>query len=255
MTGLGAVVSGTHPAGTGAADPKERSSMRLLPLLAMTVVALGWPPMTAAQTPPAPNAGLAARVTEARKANAALMQQYSWTSRTEVFDQGQVKDTHIDAVNYGPGGQLQRSVLNDQSAPLPMGFLRRRIAEAERQKAQEYLTGLRALLEQYTLPTAGKVEDFLNRATASGPDASGLFEMTGKNVVQPGDTFSLWVDPRTRHPQRIQVATTFQGDPVTLTATLKTLATGLNHVAYAEVIAPAKQMSVQVQNFDYNRNN
>ena len=141
------------------------------------------------------------------------------------------------------------------SAPLPVGFVRRRIVERERQKVEEYLTGLRDLLEQYTLPTAGKVQDFMNRATATGPDASGLFEMTGQNVVYPGDTFSIWVNPRTHHPQKIQVSTTFQGDPVNLTATFKTLPGGLNHVAYAEVTAPARQLSVQVQNFAYNRNN
>jgi len=223
-------------------------------LVAVVALVLGWTHMIAAQTAPAPST-MAVRITEARQANAALMRQYSWTSRTEVIDQGQVKDTRIDTVNYGPDGQLQRTVLNDQSAPLPFGFLRRHIAEHERQKVEEYLMGLRGLLEQYTLPTAGKVQDFMNRSTATGPDAKGLFEVAGKNVVLPGDTFSLWVDPRTRHAQRIQVSTSFQGDPVNLMATFKTLPSGLNHVAYAEVIAPAKQMSVQVQNFDYNRNN
>ena len=229
--------------------------MRTLPALAVMVFALGWGHTISAQTaPPAPT-NMAVRVTQARQANAALMRQYSWTSRTEVINQGQVKDLRLDAVTYGPGGQLQRTVMNDQSAPLPFGFLRRRIAEIERQKVEEYLTGLRDLLEQYTLPTAGKVQDFMSRATATGPDASGLFEMTGQNVVYAGDTFSLWVNPRTRHVQRIQVSTTFQGDPVSLTATFKTLPSGLNHVAFAEVIVPAKQLSVQVQNFDYNRNN
>jgi len=229
--------------------------MRLLPVLAVLGLALGWPAAAAAQTvQPAPT-NMAVRVTEARKANAALMRQYSWTSRTEVIDQGQVKDLRLDAVTYGPGGQLQRTVMNDQSAPLPIGFLRRRIAEIERQKVEEYLSGLRGLLEQYTLPTAGKVQDFMTRATATGPDAAGLFEMTGQSVVYAGDTFSLWVNPRTRHAQRVQVSTVFQGDPVTLTATFKTLQGGLNHVAYAEVTVPAKQLSVQVHNFDYNRNN
>src|SRR6266542_145430 len=205
----------------------ERWSMRLLPLLAVISLALGWPPASSAQTgQPAPT-NMAMRVTAARKANAALMRQYSWTSRTEVIDQGQVKDLRLDTVTYGPDGQLQRSVMNDQSAPLPFGFLRRKIAEAERQKVEEYLTGLRNLLEQYTLPTAGKVQDFMSRATATGPDASGLFEMTGQNVVYAGDTFSLWVNPRTRHVQRIQVSTTFQGDPISLTATFKTLPSGL----------------------------
>jgi len=225
-----------------------------LPVLAAIVMTLSYAQTVPSQTAPSPTE-MAVRVTEARKANATLMRQYSWTSRTEVIDQGQVKDTRIDAVNYGPDGRLQRSIMNDQSAPLPFGFLRRRIVEYERTKVEEYLTGLRGLLEQYSLPTAGKVQDFMNKATASGPDANGLFEMTGRNVVFPDDTFSLWVDPRTRHAQKIQVSTTFEGDPVNLTATFKTLPTGLNHVAYAEVTVPAKQISVQVQNFDYNRNN
>ena len=225
-----------------------------LPVLAAIVMTLSYAQTVPSQTAPSLTE-MAVRVTEARKVNATLMRQYSWTSRTEVIDQGQVKDTRIDAVNYGPDGRLQRSIMNDQSAPLPFGFLRRRIAEYERTKVEEYLTGLRGLLEQYSLPTAGKVQDFMNKATASGPDANGLFEMTGRNVVFPDDTFSLWVDPRTRHAQKIQVSTTFEGDPVNLTATFKTLPTGLNHVAYAEVTVPAKQISVQVQNFDYNRNN
>ena len=93
----------------------------------------------------------AAQIAKARTANAALMKQYSWNSRVEVLDQGVVKDLRIELVNYGPMGQLQRNVLNDQSAPLPFGFLRRRIAENERAKVEEYLVGLRSLLEQYTL--------------------------------------------------------------------------------------------------------
>jgi len=95
----------------------------------------------------------------------------------------------------------------------------------------------------------------MSRATATGPDAAGLFEVTSHNVVYPADTFSIWLNPLTRHPQKIQVSTAFQGNPVDLTATFKTLPSGLNHVAYAEVTVPAKQLSVQVQNFDYNRNN
>ena len=80
--------------------------MKTRPVLAVIVIALGLPPTIAAQAPqPAPT-NVAIRVTEARKANAVLMRQYTWTSRTEVLDQGQVKDLRIDAANYGPAGQL-----------------------------------------------------------------------------------------------------------------------------------------------------
>jgi hypothetical protein len=229
--------------------------MKALCVLALIVIALGPPPPILAQTSQSAATDVALQVTEARTANAALMRQYSWTSRTEMIDQGQVKDVRIEAVTYGSEGQLQRSVLNEQAMPLPFGFLRRRVAEHERQKVEEYLAGLRSLLEDYTLPRAGRVQDFMNTATASGPDAGGLFEMTGRSVVLPGDTLSIWVDPRTRQGRKVQVSTTFDGDRVTLTATFKTLPSGLNHVAYAEVTVPTRQISIQVQNFDYDRNN
>ena len=51
------------------------------------------------------------------------------------------------------------------------------------------------------------------------------------------------------------MTTIFQGDQVDLTATFKTLKSGLTYTSFGEVIVPAKQMSVQVQNFDYNRGN
>jgi len=54
---------------------------------------------------------------------------------------------------------------------------------------------------------------------------------------------------------RIQVNSTFQGDPVQLTATFNTLPSGLNYMAYAEATVPNKQLSVQVQNFNYTRPN
>src|SRR5215471_19182595 len=146
----------------------QRSSKTTVRLV-FWVVALsvsGGATALAQSVPPTPAAAdMVVRIMAARKANAALMRQYSWTSRTEVIDQGQVKDLRIDAVNYGPDGQLQRNVLNDQAAPLPLGFVRRRVAEFERQKVEEYLAGLRGLLEEYTLPTAGKVQDFMNKAT------------------------------------------------------------------------------------------
>jgi hypothetical protein len=79
--------------------------------------------------------------------------------------------------------------------------------------------------------------------------------MTARSVVAPGDTRSEWTDAHTQQTRKIQVTTTYQGDLVNLTATFKTLASGLTHVAFAEITVPAKQIGVQVQNFDYNRNN
>jgi hypothetical protein len=228
-------------------------SMKILPLLMAGLMAIGLPQAVLAQGSLAKKASLAVQITEARKANAALMRQYSWNQRTELMDQGSVKDIRIDLVKNGPDGQLQHTLLNDQGAPLPRGFLRRAIAEKERERMEGYLKGLRSLLDQYTLPTAGKVLDFMDQAKTTGPDSYGFLQMTGNSVVLSGDTLTLWAVAATRKISKIAVTTFYQGDEVEVTAMFKTLPSGLTHVDYAEAAIPAKQLSVQVQNYDYIR--
>lgn len=227
--------------------------MRVLPTLVATMIVLGVPYAALAQSKADTTAVKAVQIAAARKANAELMRKYTWHTRIELYMQGQIKDTRIELVSYGPDGKLQRTVLNDQHANMPIGFLRRAIAENEKQELETYLKGLQGMLEQYTLPTAGKVLDFMNQAQVMGPNAGGEVEMTGHGVVIPGDTFSVWSDARSRQTRKVVVASTFQGDLVNLTATFQTLASKLTYVSFAEVTVPAKQIILKVQNYDFLR--
>jgi len=204
-------------------------------------------------------ANRAVQISEARRANAALMHHFVWNSRVEIIADGQVKDIRIEQVQYGPFGQLQHTLLNDQPAQgapaiLPFGFLRKAIAQQQKQQMETFLKGLKQMLQQYTLPTTGKILDFMASATPAGPNEFGLYTLSGSNVVQPGDNLTISVDPWTRHVRRVTVSTTFQGDTVQLDATFQTLhQSGLNYCAFAEATVPAKQLSVQVQNYNYAR--
>src|SRR5262252_9282458 len=77
--------------------------------------------------------GLASLITQARQANATLLKQYSWQSRTELIEKEKTIDTRIESVSYGPDGTLQRTVLNDESSGLPRGLVRRRIADKKKE--------------------------------------------------------------------------------------------------------------------------
>ena len=204
------------------------------------------------QTPPT---GLAGELVKARQANDNLVRQYSWECRTDILLNGVSKDLRIEQVSYGPGGQLQRNLVNDQSAPLPFGFFAARVAEDVRAQVQQALVGLRGLLDQYTLPSSGKIVTLISQGTISAPDANGLLQITSSNVVVPADLVSLWVDARSRQPRRIRIMTYYQGYQVTMTGTFQTLASGLNYLAYAQVTEPATGTTVQVQNFDYTNQN
>jgi hypothetical protein len=202
------------------------------------------------------NEGLANGIIAARQKNAALMKQYSWNCRTEVSENGTPKDTRVDTVTWGPDGQPQHTLLNDQSNPLPGGFFRRRIAENEREKMEQYLKSLRAFLHQYTLPTAGAVINFISTTTIPAPGPDGVLQLSGGSVVVPGDTVSFSVNAPTRQTRRMSIMTFFQGDEVTVTATFKSLNSGLNYPAYLQLNVPDKNLSVLIQNYDYiNQNN
>jgi hypothetical protein len=59
------------------------------------------------------------------------------------------------------------------------------------------------------------------------------------------------VDGRTLLPTQVQITTTHEGDLVNVTATFRTGPTGLNHLQYATITVPAKNIEVQVHNYDY----
>ena len=199
-------------------------------------------------------AEVANQVTAARQANAAAMQKYTWDQRTELLEDGTVKDTRVDMVNW-VNGQYQQSLVSNDGPSLPRFGIRKRIAEQKQQEMKDYLSGLKAQLEQYTMGTSPQLLAFFNKAQVSGPDASGLIALSGGSIVMAGDSMTLWINAATHKAAKAFVATTYQGNPVTMNATFNTLAAGLSYMNFADIQIPAKQMEVQVSNFNYNPNN
>ncbi len=210
----------------------------------------------AAQQPP--NEGLAMKIAQARKTNSTLMHQYMWNTRTEFLMNGELKDTRIDQEMFGPDGQIQKTELNNEGSSHPKGFLRKHIAKEKKEDLEKYMTGLKKILDQYTLPTAGKMVDFLAAAKVQfvqAPDGSSLLMMQGTNVIQPGDNLSVWADPSTYAFRKVQITTSDQdGNPVNLNCMYKTIPPGLTFVSMAEVDLPAKNITLQVHNYDYIQN-
>jgi hypothetical protein len=151
--------------------------IKILLIVAAGIIVTGWSQSDLAQSQPTASGNIAVQIANARKANAALMRQYTWDSRTEVIEEGAVKDIRVEAVSYGPGGQLQRTVLSDQPVSQPMGFLGQIVAEKRKERLEVYLKGLRSLLEQYSLPTEANVLNFMNQATTTLPDMQGPFNL------------------------------------------------------------------------------
>jgi len=203
---------------------------------------------------PTQSENLANAILAARRKNATLLQQYNWNSRTEILMNGKMEDLRIDLVNVAPDGQLVRTLLNDQPGQLPGGFLRRAIARGQQQQAEQAARGIGALLDQYTLPSAGKMIAFIVQAQVqpvTSPAGVSQLQVTGTSVVVPGDAVTLVFDGNSLQPSSFQVSTTFDGNPLTASGTFGSTTAGLNRLQYASAQVPAKQLSVLIHNYDY----
>ncbi|MBS0191255.1 MAG: hypothetical protein U0573_15615 [Phycisphaerales bacterium] len=205
-----------------------------------------------------PNVNLANSIIAARQKNNSMMVQFTWTAQTQISKDGNVKDTRIQQVSYGPDGVPQYVLLNDIGAPMPRGFFRRSIAENEKEELEKYLKGLEKLIAQYTLPTPGALVNFLAGASivnATDPYGQPILQTTGSNVINPGDTMTITFDSVTFNTKSMEMTTTFDNQPVTMSATFRSITPGLNHMQYATVDVPGKGLVVQVHNYDYVPNN
>jgi hypothetical protein len=200
------------------------------------------------------NENIANGVIAARQKDAAMLQQYNWNCRTEITQDGKVQNIRIDLVTIGPDGQPQRTVLNDEKSQLPGLFLRKAMEKNQRKQTDEYLKGLSKLLDDYTLPSAGKVLVFITTAQVqpiTTPEGKTLLQMTGNSVIVPSDTLTLTIDPATMQTTRMQVTTIYKDHAATTTATFNKSKSGVNHLQFADIEVPDLNLSMQLQNYDY----
>ncbi len=194
---------------------------------------------------------LANEILKAREFSNNLLSKYCWTSRVEILKLKEILNIMIERNQYDLQGQLVKKILNEQSAKMPKAFLIRDIAESEKENIEKFLFGLRDFLQKYSLQETGQVKRFIAAATWQVVDSTHEFMFKGRNVEEEGDQLTWMVEDVNYSTARIEVATKFQGDDVHFTGTFIRLKNGLNYMAYAEAYIPSKNITLQLQNYDY----
>jgi hypothetical protein len=186
-----------------------------------------------------------------RKTSIDLLPKYSWTSRTEILKSKEILNIMIEKNQYDQQGKLVKIVLNEKGAKMPTAFLIKEIAESEKENMEKFLYGLRDFLKKYYLQETEQVKRFLEAATWQVVDSTHEFVFTGRNVEEEGDQMTWMVEDIHYSTCKLDVHTIFQGDAVHFTGTFTRLRDGLNYLAYAEAHIPAKNITIQIQNYDY----
>lgn len=192
---------------------------------------------------------ITAKVSQARQENAQKTMNYSWTQRTEVKLKGETKSLKSEIVRYTVDGEMQKTPIDETSAKTPRG-VRGKVAKKKAGEMKDWMAELGGVLKAYSLPTAGNLLDFLNKAAVT-PDGVGK-RLDATDVVQSGDRMSVWIDADNKMT-KTEVSTSHDGSAVKLETDHETTPDGLDYVARTTIVVPDKGVEMTVENFSYQR--
>ncbi len=79
----------------------------------------------------------------------------------------------------------------------------------------------------------------------------GTARIQGANVLQQGDSMTMWIDPASQMMRRVEIKTMYEKHPATVAADYKAVSTGPTALATAKLLYPEKNVELTVDRYDY----
>jgi hypothetical protein len=196
-------------------------------------------------------------VKQASAANKVALSHFSWQEQQTISLKGSVKKTIISQVSTGLDGQQQKVVVSSLPAAAPPsgGRLKQRIVARKTDEYEQYGQAIGALTKQYTQPDPELLQQAYKQGNVSLQmgGSAGTISLIIKNYIKPGDSMTLVFNSATKSIMAMNVATylTDPKDAVTMAVQFAKLPSGVNHVASTQVDGVSKQMTVAIQNSNY----
>lgn len=208
---------------------------------------------------PAQNPQLAQRVQEIKQSTAANKQalaKYTWEEQQTISLKGEVKKVQNFLVRIGPDGKQQKTEINAQPAAQPSGGrLKRHVVEKKKEEFQEYGEQIAALAKQYAQFDPDTFQGAYQKGNVSFQPNPGndTVNLIIKSFLKPGDTVTLGFNPKQKGLQSFAVDSYLDdpSDAVKINVQFAKIPNGPNHVASMLVNGVKKQLTVNIQNSNY----
>ena len=193
---------------------------------------------------------------QSRQQNAEALKQYTWKSRTEIQKGGETRNIQVNLLRYEADGTLQKMLISSTpQQKLPTHGIRGLIARKKKEDFLEMLDSLGALAKSYSELPSNEMQHFMATASVT-PEMDSqqkLFRINGGNVLQPGDSMTLWVDAATRRLRRVEVQTTLEKKQVRVVSDFQDLPAGPTYMARSVVDYRSEELILITENFEYER--
>jgi hypothetical protein len=201
-----------------------------------------------------------AEIKEAAAANKQALAQFTWTETDTISLKGEQKKQEHFKVQLGPDGKAQKTPLDPQAAPpAPSGGrLKQHVVEKKKEEYKDYADQIRALIQQYLPPDKEKLEAARqqgNITVGSVAGAAGQYQAVISNYVKQGDKMTLVMDAAQKNIVRLSIASYLDDpkDAVTVDAVFSPIPGGPNHVSSETINGVSKQLTIAVQNSNYQK--
>jgi len=234
----------------------KRFRISLLHAWFLAGVAFAWP--LVAQGPEAQQR--IAELKEAVARNKQGLAQYTWVEQDTIILKGEQKKQEQFQVRLGPDGKPQKTLLN-ATAPTQSGHegrLKEHIIEKKKEEYKEYADRIRELIRQYLPPDKDALEQARQKGNilvGAEPNMPGQYRAVISNYIKPGDSMTLVIDPAQKNIVRLSIATYLDDpkDAVKVDAVFSPISGGPNHVSSATINGVSKQLTITVENSNYQR--
>ncbi len=190
------------------------------------------------------------------KANAQALKAFSYQQRVQLQLKGETKKVTLSQVTYDMYGNQQKTQLSEDppadSQPSG-GRLKRRIIEKKKGEFKDMMEGIAALVNSYTELPPEQLQASLKKASFSpgAGDMAGSVQIVMQNVIQNGDSMTVWIDRTAMLFRRAAIGTAYEGNPVTTTANFAMLPSGQVYMGQAILNYPKKEVVVEIDNLNY----
>lgn len=217
----------------------------IVPIIALMLVSV-----LVAQDP----AQLKEMFARAQQQNTQALKQYVWKSRNEVRKNGESKNTQLFLMRYDALGNIQKSQLGG-SAPqaMPKGPLMGHIAQKKKEDFMELIPDLGEQVQAYSHLSPERMQAFLASAALTAKLDQGIVQIQGGNILQRGDSMSIWLDAKTRKQRRVEIMTFRENNTVKAVIDFSDLPSGPTYMARTVVDYPKDAVQLITENFDYER--
>ena len=212
------------------------------------------PQQTPAQSPPTPQQRVA-MLKQWMQASQMQLRTYEWIETTVIAKGGEEKSRTQNTCYYGADGKLQKVPVAAPEADSGGRRLGKRIVANKKEEIADYMKSAAALVHSYIPPDSNQIQQSVNAGKMSmnvtQPGRSVRLDF--KDYLKPGDVLSVDIETPTNRLLGMHVSSYLDDttDAIQMDVAMGVLPDGTIYTAKSTLAAPAKDMTVTIENSGY----